>query len=190
MVVLAAAVASRPNNYDTCACGATKRTAAQACRACQAKSRTKPVFARFWEKVDRSAGPDACWLWTGTTNGTYGSFFLTKRRRGGKDQEYAHRVAYALAHGRLPATGLHLDHLCSQPLCVNVAHLELVTPAENLRRSRVRRAPRTSCRRGHDWRDPRNVYLRPDGRRCAACLREAARAMGHPHVDDKGETWQ
>ena len=29
---------------------------------------------RFWAKVDKSSGPDACWLWTASKRGNYGSF--------------------------------------------------------------------------------------------------------------------
>lgn len=92
--------------------------------------------ARFWRKVDRSAGPDGCWPWTrGRTRGSYGRFSI---RHG--EQEYAHRVAWQLAHGPIPA-GQQVLHSCdvrfragdvSYRLCCNERHLHLGTQAENL----------------------------------------------------------
>lgn len=46
---------------------------------------------------------------------------------------FAHQVFYELHVGPIPR-GLELDHLCQNPSCVNPAHLEPVTHAENVRR--------------------------------------------------------
>lgn len=51
----------------------------------------------------------------------------------------AHKVQWETVHGPVP-DGLELDHLCRQRDCVNPAHLEPVTHAENMRRSSVARA--------------------------------------------------
>ncbi|RYF11406.1 MAG: HNH endonuclease, partial [Oxalobacteraceae bacterium] len=43
------------------------------------------------------------------------------------------RAAYAALKGPIP-DGLTLDHLCENKICINPAHLEPVTRAENARR--------------------------------------------------------
>lgn len=89
---------------------------------------------RFWAKVDRRDGGD-CWPWLGTTTSTgYGLFGVPREDR----TVGAHRYAYELVVGPIP-TGLELDHLCRVRNCVNPAHLEPVTHAENLRRGREAR---------------------------------------------------
>ena len=46
----------------------------------------------------------------------------------------AHRFAYRLLVGPIHE-GMELDHLCRTRHCVNPAHMEVVTHAENVRRS-------------------------------------------------------
>lgn len=82
-----------------------------------------------------------CWIWTGAKNSKgYGSV-----SNGFGSSVLAHRKSFELANGNIPA-GLQIDHLCNTPPCVNPAHLEAVTGAENMRR---RNASVTHCAKGH-----------------------------------------
>jgi hypothetical protein len=74
--------------------------------------------------VDRSGD---CWLWTASDTGVYGQFHPTNGRR-----VYAHRFAYELTYGPIPA-GLFICHHCDVPLCVRPAHLYAGTRADNVR---------------------------------------------------------
>lgn len=107
---------------------------------------------------------DLCIPWWGRMH-TAGYGVLSLRGR----EVYAHRMVYEECFGLIPA-GLQIDHLCRNRACVNPAHLEPVTHLENQRRGA---AAKRSCKYGHDWSDPKNVYVRNNGRRwCAACARE------------------
>ena len=120
---------------------------------------------RFWSKVDKSGD---CWLWLGARNHNgYGRHMFRGHRI------MAHRVAYMLSVGEIPA-GLQLDHLCRTRRCVNPSHLEPVTQTENIMRGvspTAINAKRESCTHGHEFTAD-NTYVTPDGRRqCRTCIR-------------------
>lgn len=93
---------------------------------------TKSDAARFWSKVTPSGG---CWLWQASLFGSLGYGQFTVMTVGGTSRKqrhlYAHRVAWELANGQIPA-GQHVLHACDVPACVNPAHLFLGTQQTNM----------------------------------------------------------
>lgn len=93
---------------------------------------------------------------------------------------YAHRVAWELANGPVPA-GRYLDHLCRNRRCINPGHLEPVTHRENVIRGigpTAINAAKTHCYAGHEL-SPDNLTsreLRLGHRKCLTCKRERNRA--------------
>lgn len=98
---------------------------------------------QFWSHVDRS-DPSCCWPWLGYINPEgYGQASITVD---GKRHRLAHRIAYMLEVGAIPA-GCEIDHTCHKAVscadeicphrsCVmNPAHLEAVTHSVNVQRA-------------------------------------------------------
>lgn len=130
------------------------------------------------ERLDRHSAPEpnsGCVLWFGAHNGRgYGVLGIGSRTDRSRRLIYAHRTAYELAHGPIP-DGLHLDHLCRTPACINPAHLEPVTCRENLRRG-VGHGSKTHCPAGHPYAGD-NLYRDKRGRKCRTCNRDRQRQL-------------
>jgi hypothetical protein len=87
--------------------------------------------ARFWDSVDKSAGPDGCWPWQrGRNNKGYGRFLI--ERDGTRQRPLAHRVAMRLHLGRELDRAEFVLHHCDNPPCCNPAHLFLGTQKDNM----------------------------------------------------------
>lgn len=81
---------------------------------------------RFWARVDRSGGPEACWPW------------LRYKQKSGHGRVWhedrlfvASRVAWKLTHGSL-AEELDVCHTCDNGECCNPDHLFLGTHTDNM----------------------------------------------------------
>ena len=137
---------------------------AKTCRRCM-PPRSRSPFERFERLVDKT---ETCWTWLGNVSPEgYGRFGF----RGRTDQ--AHRVAFELYMGPI-APDLVIDHLCRNRRCVNPAHLDPVSTAENVKRATSLEVLGT-CKRGHPA-TPENVYIRGNGQRmCRPCSLERNR---------------
>jgi hypothetical protein len=125
---------------------------------------TKAPLERFMALVEKR--DDGCWMWRGHIDKKSGRG--SWRMPEDSHATPAHRAAYRMFVGPIPK-GLQLDHLCCVPSCVNPAHLEPVTPLENVRRTGAGQA--ITCRRGHVLAGD-NLGKRSDGRRyCKTCSR-------------------
>ena len=123
----------------------------------------------------RSMRVGDCLIWQGCTmkNG-YGTVSWNGRRW------LVHRAVWTETNGQIP-DGLTIDHLCRNRACVNVAHMEVVTPGENARRggglekAHASYRARTHCPQGHEY-TPENTMLNNGARACRECGRQRWRA--------------
>lgn len=136
-------------------------------------SKIRPLEERFREKVSIN-NETGCHEWTAARdNAGYGMISLG----GSLGAARAHRVGLDLAGVAVPE-GMHVDHLCRVRHCVNIEHLEVVTPAENLLRGAgapALNARKTHCKRGHALTED-NIYRQPSApsrRSCRKCRHQA-----------------
>jgi hypothetical protein len=103
----------------------------------------EPLYVRFWKHVDKTS---ECWMWTGThTTDGYGLVRVQSPKR---TNLVAHRVAWELTYGPIPASR-HVLHRCDNPPCVRPDHLFLGDNAANV-------ADRVSKGRSRGARGERN----------------------------------
>ena len=144
----------------------------------------------FWSKVDKSAGDDACWPWTGEKRTSGYGWFFSKY-----GQYQAHRISLVLKTGQWDMFAVKkvvyncpsiARHMCDNPVCCNPAHLQWGTPEQNTRdispekrAVAVAKAKATmeatgkkgGCANGSEWRR-RIVFNNVFSEFCAAELKE------------------
>ena len=136
----------------------------------QRRSRIADEDEWFWAHVDKSAGPDACWPWTGgKTKAGYGNC------RHSAGSRLAHRVAFFLTYGYMPESA---DHEChnSDPDCpggITDPHRLCCNPAHSVDRPRPVNASRGKktrrfCKQGHEFPEGDKRW---GNYRCEICFR-------------------
>lgn len=123
----------------------------------------------FWQQYDSGKlEHDECWPWLGYVNTDgYGSCRVNGRK------ELAYRAIYTILRGDI-LSGLELDHLCRNRLCVNPKHLEAVNHRTNVLRGNGAagtNARKINCPQGH----PYSGYDNKGNRICGICLRDRGR---------------
>ena len=122
-------------------------------------------------RVDKSAGPDECWVWIGSRNTAgYGRMNYNCKHHA------AHRLSWEFHVGPIPE-GLVIDHLCRNTSCVNPNHLEPVTDRVNILRGTAptaEAARKTHCPKGHAYEGD-NLKTYKTYRMCATCKKDQAR---------------
>ncbi|MCI0615515.1 HNH endonuclease [bacterium] len=132
----------------------------------------KSLIDRFEEKI--ASGKNGCILWTAGRNGDgYSQFFANGKPISG------HLWIWKFLNGKISA-GLQIDHKCRARHCVNLDHLELVTPRENTLRGETlaaRNAAKTHCPRGHLFD---RIRASSGERFCGICRRNLDRKRYSP----------
>lgn len=75
-----------------------------------------------------------CWYWLGARSRGRGNRKWYGTFKVGGTSVRAHRFAAEALGGKSCGAGCHRDHTCGFSMCVNPAHIEIVTHAENQRR--------------------------------------------------------
>lgn len=107
----------RPHIIVTCAYCATpfktwqSKSALYCSRPCYWTDRPSRLAARFWCKVEKTAG---CWVWIGAISRRHGYGKISV----GLHPERSNRVAWTLASGEPIPDGLFVCHTCDVRRCV------------------------------------------------------------------------
>jgi hypothetical protein len=125
------------------------------------------IRAKAWKRLmdNRTILENGCWQWTGARWGGG-----DKRKYGvtsyAGNPDSAHRVSYRIFKGEIPS-GLDVEHLCQNPLCINPEHLQASTRLVNIRRDHPW-LNEGKCKYGHSMEGKKS---------CPTCARKTPRVM-------------
>lgn len=133
--------------------------------------RHRSAIDRFHDyyEIDEDTG---CWVWQKCITATGYPRFCWNGRTG-----YAHRFSCEFFNGEIP-DGYTVDHLCSNPSCVNPEHLEAVTMRVNGLRGNTFQginSRKTHCPHGHEYTPENILNTKRRSRQCKTCARERQR---------------
>ena len=144
---------------------------------------TQAEVTRFFRLIHKH--PDGCWVFSGETSTKDG--YQHFRPGPGQPRWMAHKFSYRVHKGPIEE-GMQIDHRCHTDAvasgecdggddcphrkCVNPAHLEMISAAENTFRQNHANRNKTHCPKGHPLEGD-NVTVWADGkRRCRTCRNE------------------
>lgn len=123
---------------------------------------------RIQSKLKAASG--GCIIFTGNLNNCgYGRIWNNETKR----LVLVHRAVYENTFGPIPS-GLECNHICRQPSCINILHLELVSHRQNVLMGigpSANNYRKKFCKSGHKL-TPSNIYhppKRPTERSCRIC---------------------
>lgn len=100
-----------------------RKTCSRECASASQQRRGNLLGRTFWDRLDKN--PSSCWEWRGKlSHNGYGQ--LEHKGRSWR----AHRLAYTLAKGKIPA-GMMVLHSCDNRRCCNPKHLRIGTAKDN-----------------------------------------------------------
>lgn len=163
-------------------------------QSCSKIASVQPIEPRFWRKVDRSGGVDACWLWVaGLDSSGYGLF--NAKSAGLKRHEKAHRFSFFLSNGYFPGHDRVVMHICDVRRCVNPAHLLDGTTRENTldMDNKGRRKPARGRQNNHNILTQEQVLeirkRRSDGETLKAIAADYGISFHQVHSIEKRKSW-
>lgn len=131
-----------------------------------------PAYAPLAERLERFYIPEpnsGCWLWEGATIKSGKALYGVIGNESGELPRsiLAHRASYQIHKGNIPSK-VHVDHMCTNTLCVNPEHLQALTYSEHGEIT-WQRVLKGHCKRGH-LMDVKNSWVEKTGQKhCRRC---------------------
>jgi hypothetical protein len=117
--------------------------------------RLKKLAQSFWLRVEKGQ-PDKCWEWQGYR--TWNGYGLLQSRSISPQPLLAHRIAWELINGEIPA-GRHILHHCDNPSCCNPSHLFIGTQRDNNKDRDQKKRTASGDRNGARTHPEKNSFI-------------------------------